>query len=87
MLSYRDGSEMISRSTSRPGHTDHGRRSRPSKTSTPDAIMGRAARPHSALDYRPPAPQTIVPKRTDPAFAMDGLQPDQPYPETVPGLT
>ncbi len=44
-------------------------------------------RPHSALDYRPPAPQTIVPKRTDPAFAIDGLQPDQPYPETVPGLT
>jgi len=44
-------------------------------------------RPHSALGYRPPAPQTIVPKRTDPAFAMDGLQPDQPYPETVPGLT
>jgi transposase InsO family protein len=44
-------------------------------------------RPHSALGYRPPAPQTIVPKRTDPAFAMDGLQPDQPFPETVPGLT
>ncbi len=44
-------------------------------------------RPHSALGYRPPAPQTIVPKRTDPAFAIDGLQPDQPYPETVPGLT
>ena len=44
-------------------------------------------RPHSALGYRPPAPQAIAPKRTDPAFAMDGLQPDQPYPETVPGLT
>jgi len=44
-------------------------------------------RPHSALGYRPPAPQTIVPKRTDPAFAMDGLQPDQPFPETVPALT
>jgi len=44
-------------------------------------------RPHSALGYRPPAPQAIVPKRTDPAFAIDGLQPDQPYPETVPGLT
>jgi len=44
-------------------------------------------RPHSALGYRPPAPQTIVPKRTDPAFAIDGLQPDQPFPETVPGLT
>ena len=34
-------------------------------------------RPHSALGYRPPAPQAIVPKRTDPAFAIDGLQPDQ----------
>ena len=44
-------------------------------------------RPHSALGYRPPAPQAIVPKRTDPAFAIDGLQPDQPFPETVPGLT
>ena len=41
-------------------------------------------RPHSALGYTPPAPQTIVPKRTDPAFAIDGLQPDQPFPETVP---
>ena len=44
-------------------------------------------RPHSALGYRPPAPQAIVPKRTDPACAMDGLQPDQPFPFTVPGLT
>jgi transposase InsO family protein len=44
-------------------------------------------RPHSALGYRPPAPQAIVPKRTDPAFAIDGLQPDQPFPKTVPGLT
>ncbi len=44
-------------------------------------------RPHSALGYRPPAPQAIVPKRTDPAFAIDGLQPDQPFPEIVPGLT
>jgi len=44
-------------------------------------------RPHSALGYLPPAPQAIAPKRTDPAFAMDGLQPDQPFPETVPGLT
>ena len=44
-------------------------------------------RPHSALGYRPPAPQAIAPRRADPAFAMDGLQPDQPFPETVPGLT
>ena len=34
-------------------------------------------RPHSAQGYTPPAPQTIVPKRTGPAFAIDGLQPDQ----------
>ncbi len=44
-------------------------------------------RPHSALGYRPPAPVTIAPNRTDPACAMDGLQPDQPFPITVPGLT
>ena len=44
-------------------------------------------RPHSALGYRPPAPQAIVPKRTDPACALDGLQPDQPFPFTVLGLT
>ncbi len=43
--------------------------------------------PHSALDFRPQAPMTIAPKRTDPAFAVDGLQPDQPFPITVPGLT
>ncbi len=44
-------------------------------------------RPHSALGNRPPAPQAIAPRRTDPAFAMAGLQPDQPLPETVPGRT
>ena len=44
-------------------------------------------RPHSALGYRPPAPVTITPNRTDPPCAMDGLQPDQPFPITVPGLT
>ena len=44
-------------------------------------------RPHSALGYRPPAPATIAPNRTDPVCAMDGLQPDQPFPITVPGLT
>ena len=44
-------------------------------------------RPHSALGYRPPAPQAIVPKRIDPACALDGLQPDQPFPFTVLGLT
>ena len=44
-------------------------------------------RPHSALGYRPPAPVTTAPNRTDPPCAMDGLQPDQPFPITVPGLT
>ena len=44
-------------------------------------------RPQSALGYGPPAPVTIAPNRTDPACAMDGLQPDQPFPITVPGLT
>ncbi len=44
-------------------------------------------RPHSALGYRLPAPQAIAPRRTDPACAMDGLQPDQPFPITAPGLT
>ncbi|MEE9157649.1 MAG: hypothetical protein V3U60_04595, partial [Gammaproteobacteria bacterium] len=28
-----------------------------------------------------------VPRRAGPAFAMDGLQPDQPFQITVPGLT
>ena len=44
-------------------------------------------RPHSALGYKPPAPQAIAPRRAAPAFAMDGLQPDQPFTKTVPGLT
>ena len=43
-------------------------------------------RPHSALGYRPPAPQAIAPRRTDPACAMNGLQPDQSFPISVPGL-
>ncbi len=44
-------------------------------------------RPHSALGYRPPAPQAIALRRTDPAFATAGLQPDRPFPKTVPRLT
>ena len=47
----------------------------------------KTVRPHSALGYRPPAPVTIAPNRTDPACAIDGLRPDQPFPITVPGLT
>jgi transposase InsO family protein len=31
-------------------------------------------RPHSALGYRPPAPQTIAPHRADPPCAADGLR-------------
>lgn len=31
-------------------------------------------RPHSALGYRPPAPQTILPRRGNPPFASGGLR-------------
>ena len=34
-------------------------------------------RPHSSLGYRPPAPQTITPKRGDMLSAMDGLRADR----------
>ena len=34
-------------------------------------------RPHSAIGYRPPAPQTILPSRADQPFAIDGLQADR----------
>jgi putative transposase len=37
-------------------------------------------RPHSSLGYRPPAPETRAPGRPDPAFAIDGLQPDRAFP-------
>jgi len=40
-------------------------------------------RPHSALGYRPPAPQTILPHRVDPPFAHEGLRADQRSPNTV----
>ncbi len=43
-------------------------------------------RPHSALDYRPPAPQSIVPNRADPSFAMDGLRADRRSPHIENGL-
>ncbi len=42
--------------------------------------------PHSALGYRPPAPQAVATRRADPAFAMAGLQPDQSFPEVVLNL-
>jgi transposase InsO family protein len=34
-------------------------------------------RPHSALGYRPPAPETILHHRPVPAFAVDGLRPNR----------
>ena len=40
-------------------------------------------RPHSSLGYRPPGPQTIVPHRVDPPFAIDGLRADRRSPDTV----
>lgn len=37
-------------------------------------------RPHSALGYRPPAPEARTPGRPDPAFAIDGLRPERAFP-------
>ena len=36
-------------------------------------------RPHSALGYRPPVPQTIIAQRVDSPFAPEGLQADRPF--------
>ena len=36
-------------------------------------------RPHSALGYRPPAPEALRNHRGDPAYAIDGLQPDRHF--------
>jgi putative transposase len=44
-------------------------------------------RPHSLLGYRPPAPLTIMANRSDPACAIERLQPDQPFHTTQLGLT
>ena len=43
-------------------------------------------RPHSALGYRPPAPQTIQPHHGDPPSALEGLQADRRFSESVIGL-
>jgi transposase InsO family protein len=43
-------------------------------------------RPHSALAYRPPAPQTILPTRADPPFAHEGLRADRRSSNTEHGL-
>jgi len=44
-------------------------------------------RPHSALGYKPPAPQTWSPGRPDPASATCGLQPYRSFPPVEKGLT
>jgi|TARA_B100000315_G_scaffold229708_1_gene239501 transposase InsO family protein len=44
-------------------------------------------RPHSALGYKPPAPETWSPERPDPASAAWRLQPYRPFPPAVSGLT
>jgi transposase InsO family protein len=44
-------------------------------------------RPHSALGYRPPAPETILPKRPVTAVAIDGLWPSRAFRQTANGLT
>jgi transposase InsO family protein len=43
-------------------------------------------RPHSALGYRPPAPQTIQTNRADLPFAIDGLQADRRFIESLTSL-
>ena len=40
-------------------------------------------RPHSAPGYKPPALVVIAPRRADPAFANQGLQPLRPFPQTA----
>jgi len=43
-------------------------------------------RPHSALGYRPPAPQTIVPNRANLPFAFNELRADRRSPNSTTGL-
>lgn len=43
-------------------------------------------RPHSAIGYRPPAPQTIVPHRGDMPFALQGLRADRRSPNSETSL-
>ena len=43
-------------------------------------------RPHSAIGYRPPAPETIRQHRVDLAYAIDGLQPDRRFRQAVRSL-
>ena len=44
-------------------------------------------RPHSALGYRPPAPETFAAHRTDQPFAIEGLRADRRSQSNVNGLT
>ena len=44
-------------------------------------------RPHSALGYRPPAPQTILPTRANQPFAIEGLRADRRSPNSEQTLT
>ena len=44
-------------------------------------------RPHSALGYRPPAPETILHPRPVPAFASEGLRPQRASEQTANKLT
>ena len=44
-------------------------------------------RPHSALGYRPPAPQTILPTRANQPFAIEGLRADRRSPNSQQTLT
>lgn len=43
-------------------------------------------RPHSALGYRPPAPEAIRQHRVDLAYATDGLQPDRRFHQATKSL-
>ena len=36
-------------------------------------------RPHSALGYKPPAPQAVITQRDDPPFALEALRADRPF--------
>ena len=59
----------------------------------PDVVRRGAEGPTMTLSRhwwgpaQPSEPQAIALKWAAPASAIDGLQPDQPFPETVPGLT
>ena len=43
-------------------------------------------RPHSALGYRPPAPEAVLPHAVDLPSAAQGLQADRRFSESVIGL-